>query len=703
MRDDFAITAGATAMREDAELDVDALMREIRAELAERPDMPSGRYGASTQPGVHFQSPASAAAPIRLSRLGVSAGTLSRQSQYELKAFLAFQDEDFVRNAYVLLLGREPDTEGASRYLTKLRNGDLAKVEVLGRIRFSPEGRAAGVKVRGLVVPFGLRTLRRVPVLGYAVGIAHYVLRLPTVVRNLERLEAVVFLHRLEHRREVNKIETEIESALVALHDESSVRMDSTDNRLVNVESNVQHWGELVESLSFRLKDKADRGELVELNRRLQIERNAQNEQLTSLLQRIERDKADRHALHELAQLQEAASAGQRHLLERLGELGTLVDVAQASAVALEQGKADRTQMEVWIGQVATEILELRGMAASSAADVGDARSAISQTVAEIGEVRAAVTIVENRIAEQTSAALVEGSMPIVESPNTVVRQINVKLEFLRDQLARYQREMSEQERRLSTLLDEVRQRAPGQSFVTEQLATFAHEQDHLLDNFYLAFEDRFRGTREDIAQRVEIYVPYIRKVSAGSASAPVLDLGCGRGEWLEVLAGHDLVGQGVDSNRLVAAFCRERGISVIEADALEHLRTLPTGSVGAITAIHVVEHLPFTQMLALFDEARRVLRTGGVAIFETPNPENVVVGACNFYYDPTHVRPLPPEPLSFVLSQRGFADVELLRLHPRHDAPAPDANARPLDLEVEQRFYGAQDYAVIGYKRTAA
>jgi O-antigen chain-terminating methyltransferase len=101
---------------------------------------------------------------------------------------------------------------------------------------------------------------------------------------------------------------------------------------------------------------------------------------------------------------------------------------------------------------------------------------------------------------------------------------------------------------------------------------------------------------------------------------------------------------------------------------------------------------------MCLFDEVLRVLKPGGVAIFETPNPENLVVGACTFWYDPTHQQPLPPEPMRFILDNRGFARIEILRLHPSTDMATTDA-PNELSAAIAERFYGPRDYALIGYK----
>jgi SAM-dependent methyltransferase len=215
-------------------------------------------------------------------------------------------------------------------------------------------------------------------------------------------------------------------------------------------------------------------------------------------------------------------------------------------------------------------------------------------------------------------------------------------------------------------------------------------------DKFYLAFENTFRGTREDIRERMAVYLPIVK--SAGVDAAPVVDIGCGRGEWLELLKESGVEARGVDMNPRMAQECRELGLEIVEADAVDYLGTLAAGSVSAVTGMHIVEHLPYRRVLKLLDEARRVLRPGGVAILETPNPENVIVGSCNFWYDPTHERPLPPEPLKRAAELRGFARVEILRLHP-FPAIAHFTSASGVRDQLNHLFYGPQDYAIVAYK----
>lgn len=255
------------------------------------------------------------------------------------------------------------------------------------------------------------------------------------------------------------------------------------------------------------------------------------------------------------------------------------------------------------------------------------------------------------------------------------------------------------QERRVALFLEEARRCLP-ETFTHEQLQGFIAEKGHLLDSLYVTFEDKFRGTREEIKERLAVYLPYLENAGAGTDQRPVLDIGSGRGEWLELLRDNSLVAKGVDINETLAGQCRERGLTVEIKDAFTYLQSLPDGSLGAITGFHIIEHLPMETLLELYAEACRVLASGGVAIFETPNPQNLLVGACNFYADPTHKRPLYPETQQFFLEYRGFSKVELKYLHP-HDTGArlPEGEAPELAARLNDLLSCARDYAVIGYK----
>jgi O-antigen chain-terminating methyltransferase len=254
------------------------------------------------------------------------------------------------------------------------------------------------------------------------------------------------------------------------------------------------------------------------------------------------------------------------------------------------------------------------------------------------------------------------------------------------------------QERRINMLLEEARKRLP-EPLSQEQLCRIAEEDSHTLDALYLSFEDQFRGSWDDIQERLRIYLPILKEAQLGTAARPVVDLGCGRGEWLHLLKEDGLQARGVDRNRLLIEACRQRDLDVIESDALAYLRTLSDTSIGAVTGFHLLEHLPFEMVIKILDETVRVLQPGGAAIFETPNPENVRVGSYTFYLDPTHRNPLPSAIVAYIAEARGLCRVQTMLLHPYAKACRVEEDGLDVAKRFNEYFYGPQDYAVIGWK----
>lgn len=196
-----------------------------------------------------------------------------------------------------------------------------------------------------------------------------------------------------------------------------------------------------------------------------------------------------------------------------------------------------------------------------------------------------------------------------------------------------------------------------------------------MTDHFYRAFEERFRGTQQAILERQKVYLPFLRCLLQEDAQASAIDLGCGRGEWLELLTAEGLHASGCDLDMGMLAGCTERGLKVEHTDALAFLHAQPEERYNLVSAFHLAEHLPFEQLRDLITQAERVLKPGGLLLLETPNPENISVGSCSFYLDPTHKHPLPPPLLGFMAEYAGFARITTLRLQeesPLHDDPSP-------------------------------
>lgn len=231
----------------------------------------------------------------------------------------------------------------------------------------------------------------------------------------------------------------------------------------------------------------------------------------------------------------------------------------------------------------------------------------------------------------------------------------------------------------------------------------------------YLELERSFRGTEEEIAERLARYAPYL------AGRGPVLDLGCGRGEALAVLRRLGIPARGVDGNQQMVERCREQGLEVAAGDLFEHLAATSPGSLGGVVSFHVIEHLPPAELDRLVRLAWRALAPGGRLVLETPNPLSLVVAARNFWLDPTHLRPVHPASLRLLLEVAGFDPIELLELRPFPAAerlPEIDlAGLAELPTEVrdladqvnrlrdrlDDLLYGCQDYALIATRPVPA
>jgi O-antigen chain-terminating methyltransferase len=210
----------------------------------------------------------------------------------------------------------------------------------------------------------------------------------------------------------------------------------------------------------------------------------------------------------------------------------------------------------------------------------------------------------------------------------------------------------------------------------------------------YVAFENAFRG-RWKVEERMRWYVPHLRALYHHGETRPVLDVGCGRGEFLLALKEAGLPGVGIDLNPAMVDTARAQGLDVTLADAVAHLRDREPGSLAAIASFHVIEHIPFEGVLHLIEAAKRALMPGGLLILETPNPENLAVGGCTFWYDPTHIRPLPPATMQFYVRTAGFEPVRIARFF--LDTEGPDTAT--IDVPVQPGIDGPLDYGLLATK----
>jgi SAM-dependent methyltransferase len=297
---------------------------------------------------------------------------------------------------------------------------------------------------------------------------------------------------------------------------------------------------------------------------------------------------------------------------------------------------------------------------------------------------------------EYLEALNAEGIHEIMRHNDALFSRVDQKLD-------RYRREVRDLLGSLGSALAVV-QDAPRAEAV--ETVSRAHEE-----HGYLELERRYRGTEEEIRERISAYLPWLRKVPSGF---PVLDVGCGRGEALALLRDEGIQARGIDSSARMVALCRERGLDAEEGDAFAFLAGLEEGSLSGVLSFHVIEHLPVGSLDRLVRLAYRALRPGGVLILETPNPLSMLVAARSFWLDPTHVRPVHPESLKLMYELAGFDSVERLDLRPYPDAerlPEIDLAQLPEEQRIfadrvnrlrdrlDELLFGYQDFGMIGTK----
>lgn len=294
---------------------------------------------------------------------------------------------------------------------------------------------------------------------------------------------------------------------------------------------------------------------------------------------------------------------------------------------------------------------------------------------------------------EYLEALDAEGIQEIMRHNDALFARADQKLD-------RYRRETRDLLGSLGAALSVVKTVEPAQAVET---VARAHEE-----HGYLELERRYRGTEEEIRERISAYLPWLSKVS------PVLDIGCGRGEALALLRDHGIPGRGIDSSARMVALCRERGLEAEEGDAFASLAALPEGSLGGVVSFHVIEHLPAALLDRLVRLAYRALKPGGVLILETPNPLSMLVAARSFWLDPTHQRPVHPESLKLMYELAGFDPIERLDLRPYPDSerlPEIDLAQLPEEQRImadrvnrlrdrlDELLFGYQDFGMVGTK----
>lgn len=217
------------------------------------------------------------------------------------------------------------------------------------------------------------------------------------------------------------------------------------------------------------------------------------------------------------------------------------------------------------------------------------------------------------------------------------------------------------------------------------------------MDKFYKSFEDKFRGQRSEIKKRLLAYEPFLQILKQNNENPAAADLGCGRGEWLEILKQNGFTARGCDLSKEMLKECEKNALEAKNQGAIEFLSELEDSSLALVSAFQLVEHLEFSELCELIKQARRVLKDGGILILETPNPENLRVATLNFYLDATHVKPIPPMLLEYLCEFEGFNNTFMMRLNSNLSF-SEDLENQNVTLRDVLSSVGL-DYAILGLK----
>jgi SAM-dependent methyltransferase len=675
-------------------IELDEIMNNIRREIADK----KNREPISSS-SVEVKIPDQLKIEIEFEKFNYQSDfEFNKDGLYQLNDFLRLDNETFILKAYQALLKRDPDELGFKEWYSKLSNGQLGKVDVLLKIRYSAEYKEifSTADIRDLPSRRQYLTIfRKIPLIGKLIDIFLFLNNLPQLIKELIAKENILenklskfnrhyndFLAALENRLERNT--TDIELA----HKQHSQYSKELDDKL-----DLQF--EKYESINDRLikeliaKENILENKLSEFNRHY-------SDFLAALENRLERITTDIELAHEQHSQYSKELDGKLDLQfekyesinDRLYSIETSV-ASTGKVFELERQIKDissRNFNSENFKELEQEIrrIETSKMDVSKVIDLEEQIKVFLSSTADLSQV-----------VELTNKVNIDSC--IIGELKKQLDDINNEIKLLSQKRYEHKISINDQERRIGYLLAEVRKRLPKE-INTDQINNILKEEKHLCDVSYLSFENQFRGTQEDIKNRLSVYLPYIEQASSKQNKFIVADLGCGRGEWLELLAENSYAAVGVDNNNAMAALCHDKASEIVISDAIDYLKKQKTKSISVITCLHFIEHITHQARIELLDETLRVLQPGGVVIIETPYAGNVLVGSYSFYCDPNHIHPVHDEALKYIAEERGFINLDILQLNPCDESFLLQGTSEIIS-RFNKYFYGPQDFALIGYK----
>jgi len=378
---------------------------------------------------------------------------------------------------------------------------------------------------------------------------------------------------------------------------------------------------------------------------------------------------------------------------------------------------------------------QLRGYVDQRLANIERAHHLVDYAVKQIeATYLAAITTIERSVSDRlrrieafqqglevrqasTDDALQQLHNSIIQFETELQQWTQNRLESLNENLVRhFELRLSDfstsQDQNIQTIYDQVRRAESSTKVALDGFRILiadrsaSHEarpvsrESSIDPTFYGALEDAFRGAENTVYERFKEYDDWMTGIPRHESRLPFVDLGCGRGEFLSFLKSAGINAHGVDSDPVALSRCRENGFDVTQCDLQQFLTDADDNSFSGLSLIHVLEHFDVSQILEILREARRVVADGGVILVETPNPKNLRVGTSNFWLDPTHVRPIPPELLGFIFEFIGLAKINIKMLRSNeglYDSASWNEGSKVTLNALVHAIDGPMDYAVIG------
>ena len=542
---------------------------------------------------------------------------------YYIYEFLMYDDAEFVSNAYLGLLQREPDEVGFDACVSSLRQGG-SKEQILLNLLNSDEGRAAGIEVEGMhaltnEIPIKSSYHKSEFLVYDGSEFVHNAYR-GILQRSADEAGFKENLHYLESGGFKSIVLVNLTRSAEAKEKGTSIE-GLAGYKLLRLAFLVPVLGVVAQAVYRKVNN---------------AWRSLVNGRIDAL----------QHRHHDLWSLTNKAFTSQR----------------------------------AWINDLAIEDFQRKERSAQLVSGLQDQYSELQQALADV---KADNQALRSSLSEAQALQVAHHRDMQLTRNDLLYQQANVQQ--LLEQLAKGASPQAPQ--------------PAGNDVAGQDIANLAtaHSNDRL-DAYYVAFEEECRGSTEEIQEAQSVYLPLLERAATVSANTPLLDVGCGRGEWLDLLSSKGFACQGVDSNSVMVERCKAIELTAVKDDALVYLRAQADASLGAVSGFHIIEHLPFDVLFELFAEALRALVPGGLIIFETPNPENLLVASHTFYHDPTHRNPITPTGIEFLARYAGFGDTEIVRLHP-YPAEARVKGMDPLTERVNGHLCGPQDFAIVARK----